>query len=94
MKTQIINSDGMVIETVPANGKDFSIQECQKIVGGYVEALASTDGNFFMVLNEEGKLNSLPPNNVATNIAHAAFNLRPGDYIVGDVLICSKSQFK
>ena len=39
----------------------------------------------YIILNEEGKLDSLAVNNTATNLAKdILFN---GDYIVGDVLV-------
>ena len=48
----------------------------QKLVGGYIEAVALGDG-IYLTCNEEGKLNGLSPN----------FAL-PGDVIVGDAFFC------
>lgn len=68
-------------EISPRNGKKFSLEELQKLVGGYVEFLGFGNGRAF-VMDEEGRLKGLPLNREATRIA-----ARLGyDYIVGDVL--------
>lgn len=36
----------------PANGSDFTLEEMQAIVGGYIE-LVELDGSTTMVVNEE-----------------------------------------
>lgn len=43
----------------PANGSDFTLEEMQAIVGGYIE-LVELDGSTTMVVNEEGKLIPCP----------------------------------
>lgn len=86
---KIYKADGSMVEVEPKNGKDFGLKEMQAIVGGYIEIIDLLDGTF-MVLNEEGKLIGLPYNNMATIMfrkAHHTF-----DYVVGDVLVCDKSQ--
>lgn len=83
---RIIRADGSSEIVSPANGENFTLEECQKIVGGYVERLYIT-GDRFMLVNEEGKIHSLPLNDKATA-------LYPNDSIVGDVLICKPDQFR
>jgi len=80
----IIKTDGQVISVQPKNGKDFSLQELKAIVGGYIEIIRMNDK--FMVVNEEGKLEQLPYNALATGFYWA--NVGRYDYIVGDVLVC------
>ena len=89
---RIIKVNGEVIETRPANGKDYTLEEMQGIVGGYIEMLWSADGKEVMVLNEEGKLDGLDCNDKATEWFEE--NYGDYDYVVGDVLICDQSHVK
>lgn len=96
MKAREIKIDGSVIQVTPKDGKVFSLKELQKIVNGYIEFVYLPD-NQIMVINEEGKLEKLPLNEVATLIVKRAaqkvgstFN----DFIVGDVLIVHESQIE
>lgn len=89
----IISPDGREEKISPANGNDFSLEEVQKIVGGYIEVVGLSDGNI-LVLNEEGKLCGLDENPKATVIAHEHKAMFPHDYIVGNVLICSSDMLK
>lgn len=82
----IYKTTGEVIEVEPKNGKDFKLKELQEIVHGYVE-LVNFSPTEYMVVNEEGHLIDLPLNPSATI-------LYKKDLIVGDVLICNKSQIK
>lgn len=79
-------------ETVsPANGKTFTLAELQHFVGGYIEVLELSDGTL-MYLNEDGKLNELPYNPVADEIAHRLTGIAWNDGIVGDVLIATEEE--
>ena len=88
---QIIKTDGQIVPVEPKNGTDFQLDELQQIVGGYVQLfpLANEAGEV-MVMNEDGKIEGLPMNNKATELA--AKRLFQGDYIVGDVLVCKTEQ--
>ena len=86
-KARVIKTNGEVIEVTPKNGTDFSLEEMQGVVGGLIEIIDTPDGKQIMVLNEEGKLEDLPFNMIATGIAVKDFGL-VGDYIAGDVLVC------
>lgn len=87
---KIFKTDGDVLNVEPKNGKDFSLEELQAVVGGYIEI--ADMGDEFMVLNEEGKLLNLPLNERATALYKK--KVYAGDYIVGDVLVCNKNQVK
>ena len=64
-----------------------SLSQMQAAVGGYIEVLGLNAG-VSMVLDEEGKLKGRPLNNIAVRLTqHYAVGLRPGDMIVGDVLL-------
>lgn len=64
MTTEIINIDG---SRRKVEGK-LSLKQMQETVGGWIE-LVRIKGKFFLVVNEEGLLERLPPNRVATEIA-------------------------
>lgn len=83
-----IEPDGTMTAVSPKNGTDFSLEELNEFVGGYIEIVSTTDGRI-MVLNEEGKLNGLPVNLAATILYG-----NPNDVIVGDVLVCPPEQIK
>lgn len=95
MKAQIIKADGTIIKVEPNNGTDFSLEEMNEIVGGYIEIVWFHDGSDnIMVLNEEGKIEGLPYNHQATIIAQQGKAISLTDNIVGDVLLCHKDQVK
>ena len=83
----IYKTNGEVIETTPKNGKDFSLEEMQAIVGGYIEIVYLDNGQI-MVVNEEGKINGLPLNENASMLVGYT------DLIMGDVLVCDSNQIK
>lgn len=90
MKTKIYYANANVLETKPKNGKKFTLKELQTIVGGYIEIVHLNAGDLpdaVLVCNEEGKLNKLPENHVATAILRQYTG--GTDFIVGDALICS-----
>ncbi len=88
---EVIGADGTRIRPVPKRGKTFRLEELQAIVGGYIQIIALSDGRL-MVLNEEGKLKNLPPNHAATELTRDV--LCSGDYIAGDVLVCSSKEVR
>lgn len=93
MATWIRVVDGLpqVTEVTPKNGKSFGLAEMNHFVGGYLEALQLANGSV-MWLNEEGKLNELPFNEIANVIAHKESGIAPWDQIVGDVLIATRAE--
>lgn len=87
---QIIKTTGEVIEVAPKNGTDFSLEELQSIVGGWIEIVNLRDGRL-LCLDEVGKLDGKERNHVATDIYRQAFP-QCKDFIVGDVLLCNEDQ--
>lgn len=84
----IIYANGLVQEINPDNKRDFSLEELQRIVHGYIEPI-HLPKNRLMIINEEGKLKGLPVNILATReVLSHGFN----DVIVGDVLICNSDE--
>lgn len=54
-------------------------------VGGYIEGVPLEGVTAY--INEEGKLNGLSLNRIATIIAHEDQAIMPTDYIVGDMIV-------
>ena len=90
-KASVIYYPGMPhVPVEPENGKFFTLKELQTIVGGYIECL-SLKNNMTMVVNEDGKLEGLPYNDLATAIAHDSGY---ADIIVGPALVCPNKLIK
>lgn len=83
----IYKTNGEVLQTTPKNGKDFSLEEMQAIVGGYIEIVYLDNGQL-MIVNEEGKINGSPLNDNASMLVGYT------DLIMGDVLVCESKQVK
>ena len=64
MQSVIFMASGSIKMVDPANGKDFSLEELNEIVDGYIEILHI--GDKLLVCNEEGKLQNLQYNATAT----------------------------
>lgn len=92
MMAQIIRTDGTRREICPANGTDFTFEEMQSIVGGYIEQV-ELDEETTMVVNEEGKLQMLPFNLEASRL-FCSYHPELGDFIVGNVLVCNNNQIR
>lgn len=89
MQSVIIMADGLQKKVDPANGTDFSIDELNEFVDGYIEIVHI--GDKLLVCNEEGKLKNLQYNATATCLINAA-GIK--DYIVGNALFCDKDKIK
>lgn len=89
---QIFYTDGREEQVTPENGKTFTLEELQKIVGGYVQLIDL--GEQFMVVDEEGKIKRQKRNEQATAIFRARTYTMYGDYIVGVALICDKEMIE
>lgn len=80
---------------LPANGKDFTLDELYRYVGSPIDISTFPDGRM-MVLNDEGKLTNLPVNVEATVIYREAWKAKSdwaaADTIVGDVLLCEAGE--
>lgn len=88
---KIYKTDGTIIAVEPKNGTDYSLEELQEIVGGYIEVLPLNDDEI-MVLNEEGKILGLDLNDNATALISEAGMW--DDFIVGDVLVCKNDEVR
>ena len=81
--------NGLVETVQPANGKDFTLEELQKIVGGWIEVV-SVFGDKCIVVDEEGRMKNYKHNKTASQLVYGQVI---GD-IVGDMLLCSQDEIK
>jgi ketosteroid isomerase-like protein len=89
---EIIKTDGTCQPVQPTNGTDFTLEEMQAIVGGDIELVYLNDTEI-MVVNEDGKNNSLDLNHEATRVFRKNYP-DSDDYIVGNVLVCDDEQIR
>lgn len=80
----LIKSSGEMEWRFPKNGKAFTLEELQGFVGGYIE-LVRMEGQIDMFLNEEGLLQELPYNPIASVLASQGTGHQMN--IVGDVIM-------
>lgn len=92
MKGIVLKQDGDAAEATPKNGKDFRLDELQRIVDGYIEVIQLTP-KVIMVINENGKF-FCQENAHATVIAKVLGAIAPNDYICGDALLCGAEMVK
>lgn len=83
-----IKADGTVKEIQPANKVEFTLDEMRACVGGHIEAVKLTSQEV-MYVNDEGVLQQLPINTIATEVFHQHRPERSHEPICGDVLIAS-----
>ena len=68
-----------------------TLEQAQKIVGGYVEGITFPN-NDYLIVNEEGKLNGLPLNVKATELWRKTFTKENSvfgydDFVVGNAIL-------
>tara|TARA_R110002012_G_scaffold60312_3_gene157978 strand:- start:1397 stop:1666 length:270 start_codon:yes stop_codon:yes gene_type:complete len=85
MKAQIINTYGDVKSVKPKNNNTFTLKELQSYVDGYIQIVKTRDDRL-MIMNEEGKINNLPYNEIATSL----YIYGSHDVVVGNVLVTDK----
>ena len=88
----LLTATGAAIGVAPANLNDFTLEELQGLVAGYIEIVTLTE-NTIMVVNEEGK-GIFPKNVKATVMAKALGAIFPEDYIAGNALLCASDMVK
>ena len=90
---ELIKDTGEVSMVAPANGKKFTLKELQGFVEGFIELVTLHDGRL-MFLNEEGKYDPKIKHrlNMAASVYLQMAGGIPGDFVTGNVLICSKRE--
>lgn len=79
-----ISADAKIESIIPTDQKAFTLDELQKMVGGMIQVVDLPKQGMHMVCNEEGKLNALPVNSMATRLWEVDYGTT--DMIVGDTL--------
>lgn len=83
----VIKSDGQIAYIDVDTSKDSGLAALQEAVGGWIELIHITE-EVIAYLNEEGKQEELPFNELATDLCeHFKVGLMPGDYIVGNMVL-------
>lgn len=81
--------DSDKIDVKPENGKTFKLKELYKIIDCTMVEFIYID-NYIMIIDEEGKLNNKPVNDVATYYFRKHKKIH--DIIVGNALICNRDE--
>jgi hypothetical protein len=86
---RVYTPEGEIIPLNPLEGqKTLSLEQLQGAVGGYIEIVESSDGQYLLVIDEEGKLKGYPPNHRATEL----FYFPQYDILVGNVVVAGKDE--
>lgn len=96
MQGILITTDAKITIVEPKDGKQFNLEEMQSFVGGTVDIMTLQDFSVIYV-NDNGKLEGLPKNAIATEMWKASFPIEKYPHnndqlIVGNVLLLSKEQ--
>lgn len=84
MQTLIIPVEG---EPRWEDPEEINYPYLKNAVGGYFEVIGFQEKPVNMYLNEEGKLEGLPKNRLATLFARNFTGIGLGDYIAGDAVL-------
>ena len=88
---KLYKTNGEVIEVSPKNNRDFTLEELQSFVEGDIEIINLT-AEKILIVNEEGKINKLPFNELATELWKKYYGRT--DYIVGNALLCNSDEVR
>ena len=88
---KLYTTNGEVIEVSPKNNRDFTLEELQSFVEGDIEIINLT-AEKILIVNEEGKINKLPFNELATELWKKYYGRT--DYIVGNALLCNSDEVR
>jgi len=95
---RLLSVDKTIIEkrVLPEN-ETFTLEEMYKYTNSTIVEFVYLNeglitGEHIMIIDEEGKLNNKPINDIATHYFRK-YN-KTHDFIVGDVLLCDKSEIK
>ena len=84
----LYKSNGEIIENIePANGRRFTLEELYKLLNcDTVERVFIRGTEVIMIIDENG-------NPKATRIFHSCERMNIWDWIAGDALVCTGTQF-
>lgn len=94
LRTYLKGTNPKTLLTIEPNGvmiyvdideEEVSLEELQRLVGGYIELYPKDDERFVFIVDEEGLLKNRPFNHVAKEL----FDID----VVGTLVLCHKSVF-
>lgn len=90
MSDILVKNTGTMQEIKPMNGSDYSLQELQHYVGGYIETV-HLGADKLLIVDEEGKVKNKLPNRIATGwlIANGIH-----DWVAGDAVLIDEKHLK
>lgn len=88
---KLYTTDGKSTDVQPGNGRSFTLEEMQALVGGYIQILYMADRTC-LVFNEDGKRLQMPRNPEATKLVVGRIHIL--DYIVGPALHCTRKEVR
>jgi hypothetical protein len=88
---RLYKPDGTQEDVQPRDGQKFTLEEAQKLVGGYVQTI-KLNGSERLVFDEDGRPKGLPVNPEASALLQS-YSDRPTVALVGNVLFGSKKEF-
>ncbi len=84
IRALVVQIDGTAEITKLPGLMAAQVQEVQRIVGGYFQALGIAGGDWIVYINEDGKDSGLPINLQADVLARTlGYPFRQGDFLVG-----------
>ena len=91
----LYKSNGEIIENIePANGRRFTREELYKLLNcDTVERVFIRGTEVIMIIDENGKLRGRDIKPKATRIFHSCERMNIWDWIAGDALVCTGTQF-
>ena len=91
----LYRENGEIVEDIqPKNGKRFELEELYELLNcETVERVFIKGTKVIMIVDENGKLRRRPKNQKATGIFHSSQRMNSWDWIAGDALLCTGTQF-
>lgn len=84
-----ITNTGYSFPLVQRKPSCVTLEDMQEAVIGYIEVIHLGASGFVLIINEEGKIHGLPPNEIATKLFRD-LTVRTEDIIVGIVILMRK----
>lgn len=91
----LYRENGEIVEDIqPKNGKRFELEELYELLNcETVERVFIKGTKVIMIVDENGKIRRRPKNQKATEIFHSSQRMNSWDWIAGDALLCTGTQF-
>ena len=88
----------MELKIISDSKDEPPLESAQEFVGGYVEGITFPNGDY-LIINEEGKLKSLPVNEEATKLWRSTFTEDKyafgfDDFVVGPAILIKANALK